>query len=342
MIETVRTYRSSSYDPYRNQGIEKYFLETVRPGELYFYLWQNKDTVFIGRNQDCARECRYELLESGGGHLARRLSGGGAVYHEVANLNFTFACRAADYDVARQSLVIVRALAKLGLTAEMSGRNDLTIDGAKFSGNAYYRQGDARFQHGTVLMNVDTENMAKYLVPSKKKLASKGVASVRSRVVNLNQLLPDLTIDELAQALVAAVAEEYACPATEFAESEFDQEKLAQDIAFFADDAWRYGVNLKTDHVIEERFVWGEIQCKFTIKDEEFSEVQICTDALESDIAARLERMLVGTPATCAAVHEALSKAAADAAGVVSIIDAEKVAVFEDVANLLCDCGLLR
>lgn len=297
MIESIKTYRSDTYHAYQNQGVELYFLERVQPGELYFYLWQNKDTVFIGRNQDCARECKYELLEAEGGKLARRLSGGGAVYHEVANLNFTFVVRAADYDVQRQSQVIVRALAKLGLHAEMSGRNDLTIDGAKFSGNAYYRQGDARFQHGTILMNVNTENMARYLKPSKKKLASKGVKSVRSRVVNLNQLLPDLTIDELSDALVAAVEEEYGCTAQALTKADFDQEAYAKAVAFFEDPAWRYGVNLKKDHSLEDRFDWGEVQLAFTVKDEEFTDVTLFTDANDPSIAAPVEQALLGIPA---------------------------------------------
>ena len=166
--------------------------------------------MVIGRNQNPWKECRTALLTEEGGHLARRLSGGGAVFHDLGNLNFTFLMPAADYDLPRQLAVIERACQSLGIPAARSGRNDLLAEGRKFSGNAFYQHAGKAYHHGTLMLDVDLEMVQRYLSPSKAKLAAKGVDSVRSRVVNLREFVPDLTIPQLADALIAALAEVYA------------------------------------------------------------------------------------------------------------------------------------
>ena len=183
MIQTIRVYHGKSYDPHFNLAVEKHLLDRVAPGECILYLWQNQNTVVIGRNQNAWAECRTTLLESEGGKLARRLSGGGAVFHDVGNLNFTFLVRDEDYDVDRQLSVIQAACALAGIATEKSGRNDVLAEGRKFSGNAFYHHAGHAYHHGTLMVDVDKDKLGRYLSPPKAKLEAKGVASVRSRVV---------------------------------------------------------------------------------------------------------------------------------------------------------------
>ena len=209
MIERLLVCRSGGYSPYENLALEEALLHRVGKGELILYLWQNERTVVIGKNQNPWKECRTALLSEEGGHLARRLSGGGAVFHDLGNLHFTFLMPAQDYDLPRQLTVIQRACRSLGIPAERSGRNDLLADGRKFSGNAFYKHNGKAYHHGTLMVDVDLDRVQRYLSPSKAKLAAKGVESVRSRVVNLREFVPTLTVEQLADALIAALAEVY-------------------------------------------------------------------------------------------------------------------------------------
>ena len=136
MISSLHIYQASGSDPFENLAREQVLLEQGPADGVILYLWQNQNTVVIGRNQNAWGECRTTELNRDGGHLARRLSGGGAVYHDMGNLNFTFLVSKKNYDLPRQLQVIVTACRNLGLNAQITGRNDVAIDGRKFSGNS--------------------------------------------------------------------------------------------------------------------------------------------------------------------------------------------------------------
>ena len=194
MITRLGIYETTSVNPHRNLAMEKYLMDNTEPGMCILYLWQNQNTVVIGRNQNAWLECRTSLLEEEGGKLARRLSGGGAVFHDLGNLNFTFLMCKEDYDLDKQLSVIQKACSYAGIAVEKSGRNDLLAEGRKFSGNAFYQNRTHAYHHGTLMVNVDRDKLGRYLSPPKAKLEAKGIASVRSRVVNLTELAPSLTI----------------------------------------------------------------------------------------------------------------------------------------------------
>ena len=310
MITRLTVCRASGTDPYENLALEQTLLERMGEGACILYLWQNARTVVIGRNQNPWKECRTALLEEEGGHLARRLSGGGAVFHDLGNLNFTFLLREADYDLSRQLTVIERACQSLGIPAKRSGRNDLLADGRKFSGNAFYKHNGRAYHHGTLMVDVDLEMVQRYLSPSKAKLAAKGVDSVRSRVVNLREFVPELTIDRLADALINALEEVYAVGAHSVRQNdEFDLRALR---AHYASDAWLYGQKLPFTVSVEDRFPWGGIEIQLNVNEGVIRQAKVYTDAMDETLAPRLEAALTGVSLRLEEISAALPDAAHD------------------------------
>ena len=156
MITKIFIYHAQGTDPHENLAAEKVLMDALQPGEAMLYLWQNLNTVVIGRNQNAWLECRTSLLEEEGG----RLAGGGAVFHDLGNLNFTFLMGREDYDLDRQITVIQKACGLAGIHAEKSGRNDLLAEGRKFSGNAFYQDKVHAYHHGTLMIDVDRKSWA--------------------------------------------------------------------------------------------------------------------------------------------------------------------------------------
>ena len=185
---------TGSTDPHYNLAAEQVVFDRLDRGHDYVMLWQNDNSVIVGRHQITAEEVNEEAVRRHGIRVARRLSGGGAVYHDLGNLNFTFitdAGRAAQIDFALFCQPVAALLGELGVPAEIGGRNDITIRGQKFSGNAQYIKGGRVMHHGTIMFDCDLAMVSQALQVSGDKLASKGVASVRSRVTNVRPHLPE-------------------------------------------------------------------------------------------------------------------------------------------------------
>ena len=297
MISRLNVYREKGFHPYHNLAVEKYLTFHVREGQCILYLWQNRQTVVIGKNQNAWKECKVNKLEEDGGYLARRLSGGGAVYHDLGNLNFTFCVRKPDYDVSRQLEVILRAAASLGVPAQKTGRNDITAEGRKFSGNAFYESGEFCYHHGTLMMDVNKEELSKYLQVDPEKLKGKGVDSVRSRVVNLKEYCPDITADLLARSLTTAFSEVYGLPATELAGSFFTneaREAIQKDMEYFSSPEWLYGRNLPFTHRLAGRYPWGGVEILLKVNRGMIEDCVCHTDAMDPDFAVRLSAYFQG------------------------------------------------
>lgn len=294
MIEQTFCFMGTGTDPYRNLAIEDGLMRAVRPGTLILYLWQNAHTVVIGKNQNCWAECDLPLLESEGGRLARRASGGGAVYHDLGNLNFTFLAAAEDYNVSRQLEIILAALNSLGIPAEKTGRNDLMAGGRKISGNAFRESGRKGCHHGTLLWSVDMEKMSRYLRPSAEKLASKGVPSVRSRVGNLVDFAPSLTLDRLCSRLCGTMGELCGCMPRPFPEEWLDPAEIAEAEARFTSTEWLYGRRMAFQWQLVRRFDWGSIDLRIAVDRGRVQEVQVYSDALDADRISALPGALAG------------------------------------------------
>ena len=303
LIETTCT------DPYRNLALEKYLMDHVQPGQCILYLWQNANTVVIGRNQCAADECRIPELEAAGGRLARRLSRGGGGYHGLGNLKFTFLARRADYDVTRQTEVILQAVRALGVPAEKNGRNDLTAEGKKFSGHAYYRSGDACCHHGTLMADVALDRLGLYLKPAPDKLKAKGVQSVRARVVNLARYCPGLTIPQLRQSLANAFGQVYGLPVQPLPDGFVDGAAVAALTGKFSAPGWRYGGSAPAGQTVyRARFGWGGVTLRCTLAEGRLRQVSLASDGLEADYLAGVPARLEGCAAAPAAVEAALTR----------------------------------
>lgn len=306
MLRNLYVLDNRNTDPRHNLALEEYLLHQVKPGQCILYLWQNQRTVVIGRNQHAANECRVQALEADGGQLVRRLSGGGAVYHDLGNLNFTFLTARRDYDVEKQTETILQAVRALGIPAEKNGRNDLTVQGGKFSGHAYYRSGEQCYHHGTLMVSVDLSPLERYLNVSPLKLQGKGVASVRARVVNLQAFHPGLTMEELRQALIAAFAQVYGLPVQALTEDDLDGEALAQGIARFSDPAWTYGDTRPLETSREACFPWGILRLDYSQEEGVLRQVALWSDGLETEFLTQVPEAMRGCPRQAEAVRQRL------------------------------------
>lgn len=292
MVNKLRFLATENTIPYENLALEEYLTFHVEKGECILYLWQNRHTVVIGKNQNCWKECKVNYLEEDKGYLVRRLSGGGAVFHDIGNLNFTFCVRKEDYDVEKQLEVIVAAVKKLGLDAQKTGRNDITIEGRKFSGNAFYESNGYCYHHGTILIDVDKGNMSKYLNVSKEKLASKSVISVKSRVANLTEFCPAVTVADMKGKLIQAFGEVYSEKPYVLEASRLNQEEIEQLAERFASWEWKYGRKIPFSYEMSRRFPWGDIDIQVSVNQGVIEAVNVFSDAMEQAFIEEISEKL--------------------------------------------------
>lgn len=330
MISKLSYKRTHSLDPYANLALEEFLTFHCEPEECILYLWQNQRTVVIGKNQNAWKECKVNTLEADGGHMVRRMSGGGAVYHDTGNLNFTFCVRKENYDVNKQLQVIVEAVKQFGLKAEQTGRNDIYVEGRKFSGNAFFESGDYCYHHGTILVHVDMKEMSKYLSVSKEKLVSKSVDSVRARVVNLSELNNQITVDSFAMALREAYATVYEGQVWTIPEGRVNQREVDKNREKYTSWEWNYGRKISFDYEMGSRYLWGDIDLKFRVNEGKVQEVAVYSDAMNQGYISEIAKALKG----CMYQEKALVEAIKGAACVSS---EEKQQVVKDLTKLICE-----
>lgn len=300
-------YSAPTGDGWLNLARDGYFLENNKKGDVILYFYVNKNAVIIGRNQNAWKECSIANMDADGVQLVRRHSGGGAVFHDNGNLNFSFITDEKHYDLNRQMRVILNAVSKLGLKAELSGRNDITVDGKKFSGNAFSLAKGNRSHHGTILVNADLTKLSNYLCVSKEKMRSKGIDSVRARVCNLCELSSGLTVEAMRRLVIESFIEEYGA-ASEYV---FDGTALAEveeRRERHASWEWRFGKTPQFDFETDKRFSFGDTQIYFNLRDGVIRETKVYSDCLDTELTTEIENALTGVHFRREEIKAALSK----------------------------------
>ena len=298
---------SPQYDPFLNRAVEQYLTERQEEGVVTMYLWKNQQTVVIGYNQNPYAECNVKLLLNEGGHLMRRCTGGGAVYHDLGNINFSFIADKKLYEVKKQLSVIQDALLSYGLQTEISGRNDLTCQGRKFSGNAFAKGQRNNLHHGTILIKTDGAMMQRYLIVDKAKLLKNGVKSVASRVINLSELVPELTSENIKQPLIASFEKVYGGKAEMLDFDTFINNREVQAIrAHIASNDFLFGRWEQFKTTKKARFTWGGVEIALQIDEANaiIKDRQGASDGLEPETIQLAKQLLSGASTKTAPEHD--------------------------------------
>ncbi len=314
-MKKLRVLISDTNNPWFNLATEDWIFRDMDPSYHVLYLWRNSETVVIGRFQNPWSECNIEKMENDEVYLARRQSGGGAVFHDLGNTNFTFLNGKSDYSKEANNEIITKALKKLGVEAFASGRNDILIkhpdDGQerKISGSAFKEAKDRAFHHGTMLINTDLSKLSSYLSPNKKKLMSKGLASVRARVSNLNEINSTITHQKLCDEIIKSFFEYYQSTCEIEYLNEETLMKIPQLVEYYnhlKDWDWCFGETPKFEQVMDEKLSFGCIEVNMNSHKGRITGLKIFSDSLHPEMIEQLTNDLQNAELTSNGIMQAL------------------------------------
>ncbi|WHY68304.1 lipoate--protein ligase [Neobacillus sp. SuZ13] len=286
-------------DPQINLAIEEYALKNLDINETYLLFYINEPSIIIGKNQNTIEEINTEYVEGNGIKVVRRLSGGGAVYHDLGNLNFSFITKddgESFHNFRKFTEPVVTALKKLGINAELSGRNDIEVGGRKISGNAQFSTKGRMFSHGTLMLNSEIENVVSALKVKKDKIESKGIKSVRSRVANISEFLTErMEIGEFRSLLLKNIFEgQEEIP--EYILTKEDWEKIHQlSKERYQNWDWNYGRSPKFNLQHSHRFPVGSIDVRLEVNKGVIENCKIYGDFFGVGDVSEIEEKLTGT-----------------------------------------------
>ncbi|MCR4711809.1 MAG: lipoate--protein ligase [Clostridia bacterium] len=290
-------YESDSYDPHFNLAMEEYFFEKMDRGQSYFLLWQNDNTVVVGKYQNTAEEVNQKYVEENGIRVARRLSGGGAVYHDLGNLNFTFITDQADIDAFNFSVFVVpviNVLKSVGVKAEFNGRNDITIEGCKFSGNSQYMKKSRIMHHGCIMLDTDLSVVTKALQVKEAKFTSKAAKSVRSRVTTINRHAPaPLGMEAFKRLLKEEVFRQGNVETAVLSPAQLAEIRARRD-RFYATWDWNYGRSPEYNMRKETKFPTGLVTVLLQANEGRIDDIRFFGDFFGNGEIRELEEILRG------------------------------------------------
>lgn len=297
-------------DPAFNLAVEEYVFEYLPKDRMYVMLWQNDNAIIIGKNQNTLAEINESYVKEQGIRVVRRLSGGGAVYHDMGNLNFTVIADAQGetLDFGRFCALVVKALQKLGVRAEINGRNDMTIDGKKFSGNAQYLRHGRVMHHGTILFDSNASVLANALQVDQAKIQAKGVKSVRSRVTNVRPCLPvDMTLTQFRKVLLDTILEEE--PGEEYVLTQKDLD-VVEKLKKGRYDTWEWNYGHSPECTLHKKGRvegCGTVEAFITLRDGKISQLIFKGDFFGVGDPEQLAQLLTGCRPDRASLEEKLA-----------------------------------
>ncbi|AOC57283.1 MULTISPECIES: lipoate--protein ligase [Bacillus] len=286
------------YDPMINLAIEEYCLKYLDPDETYLLFYINQPSIIIGKNQNTIEEINTKYVEDNGIKVVRRLSGGGAVYHDKGNLNFSFITKDdgdSFHNFKKFTEPVIKALEKLGVKAELSGRNDIMADGRKISGNAQFATRGRIFSHGTLLFDSEIEHVVSALNVKKEKIESKGIKSIRSRVANISELMDQkMTTEEFRKILLSYIFDTNGdVPQYQLTEKDWEKiHEISRDR--YQKWEWNYGRSPKFNLQHSKRFPAGSIDLRLEVKKGIIQDCKIFGDFFGVGDIADIEKRLIG------------------------------------------------
>lgn len=306
----MKFLRNSETDPYYNMAFDEYCLENLAIDEPVFYLWQNRPAVIVGLNQEVNTEVNLDYLRQNNIVLARRVSGGGAVYHDWGNLNYTIVGRSEDLerDYPEYAGLMMQALRKLGVQAELSGRNDILVEGKKVSGFAKRVSKNRLMVHGTLMYDVNLDVLTQSLNPPATKLQTKGIASVRSRVTNLREHLPEIKdIQDFKNRLEKALSNDYADEEYKLSVSEIEDIRTLANEKFGRWD-WIYGRSPRATLTHSARLSCGNIEIHLTLNENRIASCRFGGDFIGNLPTSDIEMRLIGVSYDVLSIEKCLSE----------------------------------
>lgn len=295
----MKFIKNDSKNPYYNLALEEYALKEIDIEEDFFILWQNENTVVVGRNQNTIEEINSDSIKEKDVNIVRRMSGGGAVYHDLGNINYTFITKADDnskHNFKKFTRPVIDALETLGIKAEFTGRNDITIDDKKISGNAQYYHQNKMLHHGTILFNVDGNILKDVLKVRADKIASKGIKSVKSRVTSISEHLKEpMTSEEFKDMILRFILDTKEISSKEYVLSEGDIakiKKLAEEKYSTWD--WIYGKSPKFELSQSKRYKGGNIDIRLNVRNGIINDFKVFGDFFGKKDASEIEELIIG------------------------------------------------
>lgn len=285
-------------DPRINLAIEEYALKNLDINRTYLLFYINEPSIIIGKNQNTIEEINTDYVEANGIHVVRRLSGGGAVYHDLGNLNFSFITKddgESFHNFRKFTEPVVEALARLGVNAELSGRNDITVDGRKISGNAQFSTKGRMFSHGTLMLDSEIDAVVAALKVKKEKIESKGIKSIRSRVANISEFLDrKVTMEEFRSLLLNYIFDGVE-DIPEYKLTDEDWEKIHQlSKERYQNWDWNYGRSPKFNLQRSKRFPVGSIDLRLTVEKGHIENCKVYGDFFGVGEVSEIEDKLTG------------------------------------------------